>query len=462
MSLDMAGTSDYRRSQQQPQAQTSYTPIASTASKKRTYASVAVTVPSREQAIIMNAVEGIRISDYVINLGKIIGAKSIISASRISNNRICMYLVSKETVTNVVENLRTLDVNSHEVAIRRLCTPAKRVIISNVFTELPNEPILNEITKLGFKPVSPISTLRAGMRDDEYAHILSFRRQIYVQLDENIRLPTSVDVTYEDISYHIFLSYDDMTCFLCKQQGHIANNCSNVPRNGSQKTADLQHTTQDPQSDNIPTPEEPKEPLPETQAIPLQESVKFPATEEDIQHEHPTTQSMKRQLSTCSSETATSQSTSSHTGAIKKQMPPPMETPPIKPQKAKTKKRRTSATQVISEEAQGAIDDILNTAHFSISQTNFKAFLENSFGNPNPLSEAQRFTDNTDELVRIMYVIYPHLPDRALKNRISRLIHKLKEQIKDQDSNMLVDYPPTPATSIENLTVSTEGELDEY
>lgn len=59
--------------------------------------------PPREQAIILNVVENLKLVDYVSNIGKIVGPKHIIFASRISNNRICIFLSSTTLVDLVIQ-----------------------------------------------------------------------------------------------------------------------------------------------------------------------------------------------------------------------------------------------------------------------------------------------------------------------------------------------------------------------
>ncbi|KAL3281645.1 hypothetical protein HHI36_004851 [Cryptolaemus montrouzieri] len=62
-------------------------------------------------------------------------------------------------------------------------------------------------------------------------------------------------------------------------------------------------------------------------------------------------------------------------------------------------------------------------------------FLENTHGKSDAITEARRYTDNIDDLIKMMYDIYPHLTDRALKSRITRLNKKLKEQSETENSD---------------------------
>ncbi|KAJ3622559.1 hypothetical protein MTP99_003062 [Tenebrio molitor] len=77
--------------------------------------------------------------------------------------------------------------------------------------------------------------LRAGIPGDEFSHILSFRRQIFIQPLEGGELPSSIVIKYDDTNYRIFLT-DDLTCFRCKLQGHTAANCPEYPPENTRNT----------------------------------------------------------------------------------------------------------------------------------------------------------------------------------------------------------------------------------
>ncbi|KAL3277658.1 hypothetical protein HHI36_013004, partial [Cryptolaemus montrouzieri] len=86
------------------------------------------------------------------------------------------------------------------------------------------------LERLGLLLASPISFLKAGILDDEYNHILSFRRQTYVlTISDDFELETSIVIPFNDNNHRIFLSTEKMECFLCKHTWHIASNCPNPP-----------------------------------------------------------------------------------------------------------------------------------------------------------------------------------------------------------------------------------------
>ena len=55
---------------------------------------------------------------------------------------------------------------------------------------------------------------------------MSFRRQIYVDLDDAQKIPESFLITHDDTQYRIFVSTNKVNCFLYKQEEHIAKQCT--------------------------------------------------------------------------------------------------------------------------------------------------------------------------------------------------------------------------------------------
>lgn len=356
-----------------------------------------INFPKKEQAIIMNVDEELSRIDYVKSIGKIVGPKNIIFASRISNDRVCMYLSSVQTVENLITKYKSININGINIGIRKLITPSKRVIISNVCPSIPHEIVEEALKKVGLKLVSSLSFLRAGFQDDEYNHILSFRRHVYVTPDEQIQLTPSLVINYEDTNYRIFLTYDDLTCFICGRQGHISSTCS------AQQPAESQ-TPMDTEEHRHKRP-------------PPSESLDTPPADGAVQSPQYILKNPN-----------------------KTQTPDPFQKPTNMPKKPRMtdpepnldRSKPSSSTESLQLDVDIEPIKLLiekKPKSFPVTYNVFKSFLENCKGNPDPLSEAKRCSNDVEALLQMMYDLYPHLPNKAAKSKFTRIQKKIKNQM---------------------------------
>ena len=187
------------------------------------------TTPNREQAIVFNSIDGVPQKDYILAIGQIVQPRNILFVSRISNNRFCIFLTSKEILESLLAKTQIININGQEIQIRRLLNPAKRIVISNVCPSIPNHVILHSLNNLDISPTSQINYLKAGINLDGYEHILSFRRQMYIKHEDTIKLPGSLILNHNQSQFRIFFTDDTITCYTCKTTGHTAQTCkSNV------------------------------------------------------------------------------------------------------------------------------------------------------------------------------------------------------------------------------------------
>src|SRR6266576_5930399 len=108
--------------------------------------------------------------DYLQALKTLVGgAKNIIAASRISNNRVVVFLSNAQLVDKFIEDHGDVTINSNFIKARKLRSPSKKLIISNVSAVIPNNVLQESLTKLNLKLTSPISLLRVQPQDDEFS-----------------------------------------------------------------------------------------------------------------------------------------------------------------------------------------------------------------------------------------------------------------------------------------------------
>lgn len=186
--------------------------------------------PKKEQAIVLNTINDIPQIEYIKALGKITSTKKISFASRISNNRFCVYFTDKCTVDELIQNFSCITINEHQIPFRRLVNPAKRFIISNAHPIIPHDVINEYLILAGIRTLSQITFLKAGFQD-ELAHISSFRRQVYIHPDDIANVPGSIVIRFDNTDFRIFINDDTLTCYTCKQIGHTSNSCKNNLKN---------------------------------------------------------------------------------------------------------------------------------------------------------------------------------------------------------------------------------------
>ena len=71
--------------------------------------------PKRDQGLILDCVEDLNLTDFTIAVGDIVQPINILSASRISKNRVCLFLSRKELVTEITDKHQSLRINDFNV-----------------------------------------------------------------------------------------------------------------------------------------------------------------------------------------------------------------------------------------------------------------------------------------------------------------------------------------------------------
>ncbi|KAL4103944.1 hypothetical protein QTP88_019261 [Uroleucon formosanum] len=182
-------------------------------------------IPSREQAIVFNSIDGVPQIEYILAIGKIVLPNNIKFVSRISNNRFCIFLSNKQILDNLMLTTKHININDHLIPIRRLINPAKRFIISNVCPSIPNQAIIDALRSIDITPISQINHLKSGIKIEGYEHIMSFRRQMFLNHEDVPKLPNLLLINVNENQFRIFFTDDQITCFVCSSVGHTTSNC---------------------------------------------------------------------------------------------------------------------------------------------------------------------------------------------------------------------------------------------
>lgn len=171
----------------------------SKATQRQSYSPVTQTemFPKKEQAIVIEAKKGIPLKEYVFATGKIVKPTDIRFASHISNGRIFLFLASKQPVEDITSKYTHIKRNNEDHEIRPFINKSKRIILANVYPTIPHTHIEKTIDNLNIKRDSGVQLLRAGINQQEYSHIISFRRQVCIAPDDAKKLPDSIQINHE-------------------------------------------------------------------------------------------------------------------------------------------------------------------------------------------------------------------------------------------------------------------------
>ncbi|KAE9528624.1 hypothetical protein AGLY_012199 [Aphis glycines] len=367
--------------------------------------------PSRDQAIVFNSIDGIPQKDYVLAIGKIVSPKNITFVSRISNNRFCIFLSSKQILDNLIDTHPFITINNQELQIRRLNNPAKRIVISNVCPSINNQTILDHLKMINITPVSQISHLKAGIFAEGYDHILSFRRQMYIKYDDTPKIPSSLLISANDSQFRIFFTDDKITCFICKSTGHTSSTCKKsimiltqfgTTKPNPQLTNDRPHQQQPPQP-------------PPAQYIQLHKS-------HPSQYKKINIKKIKTSEQTTASENTPTNQKSSFTQ-------PELTNKPENRSRSNSRKR-------FSEDLDTHLDPISHIFeehnHTNLSFSQFKHIIEIIATLDHPIDTIHEYETTGNDIMELLEKIRPSLQTSKAKNNITRITSKLFKALENE------------------------------
>lgn len=159
--------------------------------------------------------QGVKVEDVLIAVGEQIGCENIVSASRM-NKAVVVFLKEELFVSQLIESGVTI--SGSFCPVLPLVALTSKVIISNVPPFIPDEAIERELVRFG-KIASPIKVISLGCKSPELKHVMSFRRQVFMFLNEPT-LDISFRVMNEGKSFMIYASTAGLKCYECGDFGH--------------------------------------------------------------------------------------------------------------------------------------------------------------------------------------------------------------------------------------------------
>lgn len=423
--------------------------------------------PKKENAIVIDSVNQAPTLDFIQVLAQKINPAHIRFVSKISNNRLCVYLATKEVADELVEKHKSITVCRQEFPIRPLISRNKRIILSNVSPSIPHALIENKLYSYGIKTVTPMSFLRAGFSSPNLSHILSFRRQTFISPEDESKLPECFQVIFEEVPHWIYITSDTPTCFQCKQQGHLAKNCpqinpdfveinptsntiSQTPIISTPQHVAFHSTTSAPaQVETITVCKEPHIQTPKSVSVPVT-STKAATTDKltEGQVDKSTPARMKRPLSTTDSiitsvnqlSESDIESTDYNSGSDSEIQNPEEFSTSRKPNAGKNPKKLKikpdNSQDNLWTDTKALVEK--NVTKYPLSFNQLINFFDKTKGTKFTVDIAKDFTNDLSPLIAMLREIYPTLRGKGLKNRCSRIIKKL-EASKDT-SHELIDH----------------------
>ena len=192
-------------------------------SKSRTHSHVDPFINiTRHHGVAFSVEDNVPIATYVDAITDTIDSQSVISASRISNGRAAVYMKTRQDVEDAT--MFGFRLKDSFVNVTPLVQPTTRLVLSNVYPELPNELLAKNLSSF-CKVISTIRPIPLGIKNKKLSHVMSFRRQVHVLIDVGVTIPDHINITYSNVNYRVFLSNDSVKCFNCGENGHISKNC---------------------------------------------------------------------------------------------------------------------------------------------------------------------------------------------------------------------------------------------
>lgn len=362
--------------------------------------------PSKHHAIILQKHENIEFTEYILALRDIIDLKQITDAYPMSFSRICVYLKTKDLADEIVENHKYIIIKGHQIQIRKLVTPSRRLIIS-VPANIPNELLIQHLTQNNIKLTSAITRLK--LTNPELIHINSGRRQAYYVPDPEISPPDSFLLQYEDEIHRIFLNTEK--CEFCNKDGHTKERCRGLI---AITQSDIASATQ--QQNNDLTDETTRKRLhTDTSSSQEEEQATTKKTNTEYNIESVSTEN------TLTENIMESQQSST-------QMPPPDSQIIPTSQPVSSRKLKTITKFLNLDETLQTMKPIitLNPEKFPMSYSKFEKFLQDLQKNIKIENIMQKHKIPPDSITKMLQILYD-LPDQNTK--VKTTITKLKNRM---------------------------------
>lgn len=208
-------------------------------------AEVVVSPVSLRHGIRCVPAQGVTVEDVLLAVGELIGYENISSASRM-NKAVVVFVKEEELANRLISE--GIVVGGDFLTISPLVTPTTRVTVSNVPPFIPNAEIERALARYG-KFASGIRTIPLRCRNEALKHVMSFRRQVFMFLNQP-ELDVSFRVGHEGKTYMVYANTGSMKCFECGDISHKRMACPHKAQDRQEEVAEHSAAAEDVQEQN--------------------------------------------------------------------------------------------------------------------------------------------------------------------------------------------------------------------
>lgn len=133
-----------------------------------------------------------------------------------ANKAVVVFVKEENQVNRLISS--GIVVSGDFITVLPLVAPTIKVTVSNVPPFIQSHEIERELLRYG-KLASAIKTVPLGCRNEALKHVMSFRRQVFMFLNEQ-ELDVSFKVWHEGRAYMVYANTGNMKCFECGDVGH--------------------------------------------------------------------------------------------------------------------------------------------------------------------------------------------------------------------------------------------------
>lgn len=178
----------------------------------------------------------VSVESCCLAVGEVVGHENIMSASRM-NSAIVIFFNTIEKANEVVQ--RGIIMDGVLTPVLPLSLPSKRVTLSNVPPFISDVVLTQALSRYG-KLVSSIKKIPIGRVSPLLKHVVSFRRSVYMVVNNDADLDLVLNFRVDDFDYVVFITTDKIKCFGCGNFGHLVRACPSKQVEDDSRSADAE------------------------------------------------------------------------------------------------------------------------------------------------------------------------------------------------------------------------------